>query len=125
VMLINGVITEEQHAAGFRYAWLHSRATGRGSVTALNYTGEPKGTDENSEQRQHSLEVKFGDAVAVLKRISSKAKSIVDSAVVYERYPARMLPKIPTVADITQGHLLVTALNELAEEFGLLVGRAA
>jgi hypothetical protein len=54
----------------------------------------------------------------VLKRISSNAKSIVDSAVVYARYPTWMQPKISTVADISQGHLLVRALEGLADDSG-------
>lgn len=127
IMLANEVIDEDMHTAGCRFAWLHTMAHGRVSVTAQQYdvgqAGRP--TQEPDEKFLMRCKQEFRDLSAALKSLSRQHYDMVVSVAIYDRVPGFLMPKRQTMKDVREGDILVKGLEELSRATGHKSRRAA
>ena len=118
VLLLNGSISEDQHRAACRYAWLYSAALGRSvHVTAVAFDRLPGGDDDPStDQRRAAWMREFKAASAIFS--SRKMLDAVVNLAVYERTPRWMRPQVPRVTDMIEAWLAIQGFRLLAEHFG-------
>ena len=114
ILLANEAISEQEHRAACRYAWLNQIVYGRKSVAASRYDDAPRGMDDSENERwvaarksdlRRVWEILGGDARMV--------RTVLDNIVVYERTPRFLLPTFPRPSDVVQGLALRRALELL------------
>ncbi len=61
ILLANGAISDDQHRAGCRYAWLHWRVFGRPSVAAarFEFMDRSTGTDQDCMTEERKLKAVY------------------------------------------------------------------
>lgn len=124
VLLANQQISEAQHRAGCRYAWLHAMARGRPSVSALAFERLGRSHEgEWDEVRLAELTDKLRSTEAVLSGAPTALRRILDDVAIYERAPRFMLPVRPATEDIREADRLFAALDLLARHFSRPGGR--
>lgn len=125
ILLANEAITEDQHRAGCRFAWLFSRIYGRPSVTAVAY-GEPRGGEGDEDAAQVVRCKDELEAIeARLRGLSRQHRDVLVNLVVYERIPKWMRPVIPSFADVREAQMFQKTIAELEQAMGYRGRRAA
>jgi hypothetical protein len=115
ILLANGEITQAQHGAGCRYAFLHAVVFGRPSIAAVSFERVQKGyqgewNDEwlvDREQELRGLSMR-------LKGHPARLRMVLDNLVIYERMPRWMQPVRPRLSDCREAGLFVKALKLLS-----------
>lgn len=127
IMLVNEVIDEAMHQAGCKLSWLHTVLYGRPSVTAQNFDVDSRGKASHEPDEKWLIERKreFNAACTALKSLSRQHYDTVISAVVYDRVPGFLKPKLQTGRDVKEGRLLVDGLDHLAGSMGMRSRRAS
>ena len=118
VLLLNHSISEDQHRAACRYAWLYSAALGRAvQVTAVAFDRLPGGDDDlRTEQRRAGWLREFKAASAIFS--SRKMLDAVVNLAVYERTPRWMRPQVPRLSDLADAELAIQGFRLLVAHFG-------
>ncbi|MGQ0663800.1 MAG: hypothetical protein ACT4P2_09475 [Pseudomonadota bacterium] len=91
VLLARRIITQDQHNAGCRYAWLYGKATGRWDSAGLVWErllGAGGASADAGETDDAALYAKWKDATAALLAAGRRAKDGVDNLAVFNRLPA-------------------------------------
>jgi hypothetical protein len=129
VLLANGAISEDEHKAGCRYAWLYRLAFGRVSIAAASYELLGDGAS------YHEDEAWLRDRAAELSRLQSalgcfmtptgpktaigrQVKRLVDELAVFGKAPRWMLPVAPGPGDCRDAELFLAGIRRLAEVAG-------
>lgn len=120
VLWANQQISDDQHRAGCRFAWLYAICFGRLSVAAINYEGAPpaSGETEDSPQRKRWREACERELEAILKALgkrSAKHRQLMIDLCVYERAPAFLLPRLPSPADVTEAKRFAEGIKIVTE----------
>lgn len=117
ILLVNGEITEEQHSAGGRLAWLYAVVYGRTSIGAAGYElGRGTSTREVDPKDEARWQKEVKRTLAALSGISRHVRDDVVSLVVYERVPNFMRPGFPKDRDIAHAERVKAGLMLLAGE---------
>ena len=88
VLLARGQISQAQHDAGCRYAWLRGRALGSTTTRGMFKLIFPSGPIPDTTQAvQASVEYRWREASEALLQVSRLAKEAVDHVAVYQRLP--------------------------------------
>lgn len=126
ILLANGEISERQHEAGCRYAWLHAIVFGRTSYAAMAFERVSRGRCDDSDDKWRAVQAARLRAVArKLKAQPAVLRSTVDSIAIYERTPRWLKPVMPRVSDVREAGLLLQALDILAAHFERRLDKAA
>lgn len=121
-----GCLTEPQQRAGLRYAYLRRVLYGAGTASAAGAVpGNPL-----PEDRIVKLRAEFDRLSAALHDAGRRAKTAVDNAAVYDRWPgwfrATLAQRIPRRGDREERTALLVGLDSLAVALGLIrAGRCA
>ena len=117
IMVANNVISVGELQACERYGFLHYAVFGRANLAAATYDGErPSGgrknwPDEFIVNRRRDYEMaRFG--------IAREALNMLDSLVIFERYPRWLKPLQPRPSDVRHAEILLAAIHKLAEGMG-------
>ncbi len=122
ILLVNEAISEHQHRAGCRYAWLYETVYGRVSIAAANYDFAPragKGWAGGGPERSRDLpdaefarrEREVRHAIAQLSRLG--VREATDGVCLLGRVPRWMRPIPPTDVDVADADRLLLGLSEL------------
>lgn len=115
VLLANGEVTEQQHKAGCRYAFLHAVVFGRASVAAVSFERVGRGWAGDWDDRWLAArEAELRRLTFRLMEHPARLRMALDSVVVYERTPRWMRPVRPRPADVREADLFIKALDLLA-----------
>ncbi len=111
ILLANGVISEDQHRAGCRYAWLHWRVFGRPSVAAarIEFMDRSTGIERDCKKEERKLKAVYEE----LRRHPARYRQVLDGIAVYERMPKWMRPVMPRPSDVAEAGALLAALRLL------------
>ena len=111
ILLANAVLTDDQHKAVCRYAWLHWAVFGRPSVAAVSWEfadrAMPVERDRESEER------KLGEIHKEFQASHRRCRAILDNIAIYERPPRWMLPVNPRPADVTESRYFLESVTVL------------
>jgi hypothetical protein len=119
ILMANGVISDEQYRAGTRFAWLHARVIGRGSMAAIEFErSHGKTLQEVDDEREAELQERWRDSLHALP--SRRTRDELISLCVYERTPRFMRPVIPVERDMLQAKYITAGLIKLAQAYGFL-----
>jgi len=113
LMLINDAIDQEQHDAGFHYAYLYGRALRRPTVAhAARESLDWRATviDEENEARNLRLFRQIQTAVGSRAHVEA-----VENICVFQRIPRSMLPQAPGLRDMHEAGLLRDGLGRVAK----------
>ncbi|SLN31952.1 hypothetical protein [Oceanibacterium hippocampi] len=129
ILLANDAISDAQHQAGCRYAWLFSIAIGRASTAAQSFDRLERGTRRiptgaleameptSSDDWRAAREREFREAAAELVSTGRQVKALIDETVIYQHCPRWLFPKIPTNTDVTEARALLLGLDTLGRHF--------
>ena len=119
VLFARGLINQEQHEAGCRYARLFRLAIGGESLAGVNLTG--KVFDAPGEQDEGWLKAKsldYGKARLVLFGFGRRTRELVENVTVYQRLPAWLYGKhLPSPGDLKALERLIAGLDGLVLHF--------
>ena len=123
ILLANQVISEDQHRAGCRYAWLHWRVFGRPSVAAarFEFMDRAVGTDRDCMKEERRLKAVYEE----LRRHPARYRRVLDGIVIYERMPRWMRPVMPRSSDLAEAGALLAALRLLVARCSRALSEAA
>lgn len=129
ILLANDQITEAQHRAACRYAWLHTMVFGRPSVAAIAWerkdpSVEPA-ADEEREKWLAALERRLSAVSELFRPQPALMRSVLHGLVISERIPRFMQPVFPRPSDCHEAELLREALTLLERHFGGALAKAA
>jgi hypothetical protein len=113
LMLINDAINQDQHDAGFYYAYLYGRALRRPTVAhaALESLGGRAAIlDEENEARNLRLFRQVQAAIGSRAHVEA-----VENVCVFQRIPRWMLPRAPSLRDVEEAGLLRDGLERVAK----------
>ena len=114
VLLVNGAISEDQHAAAARLAWLYGAVHGRISVAATRYeVGRGGGRGARDDERLGEYQAELKHALEALRRASRHILDDLLNLAVYGRYPAFMRPGFPTARQMAHGERIRAGLDIL------------
>ncbi len=100
VLLARDLITQQQHDAGRRYAWLRGVSLGNPLTR-----GERTYADPLDDETQADVEARWRGATHLLR--AARCKSIVDTVCVYERMPPRYrLPRLKDGLEVLEQFFL-------------------
>ncbi len=115
ILLTNGEITEEQHSAGGRLAWLYAVVYGKVSIGAAAFErGRGRDTREVNPDDEIRWQAEVKRTLRALSGISRHVRDDIVSLVVYERVPGFMRPGFPTDKDIAHAGRVKAGLRLLA-----------
>lgn len=109
ILLANAVLTDDQHKAACRYAWLHWAVFGRPSVAAVSWEFSDRGlpVERDRETEEHKL----SEIHRIFKDITGRrCRSILDNVAIYERPPRWMRPVNPRHADVVESRYFLEAV---------------
>lgn len=123
VLWNNGQISDDEHRAGCKLAWLHCIVHGRGSLAAVRYGETWGGIDVDPDDPKHhewlaGIEAELDSAIAGLDACSRSHRDIVKGIVVYERPPRWLVGHIPTRADVREGEKFREGMKALVAVLG-------
>jgi len=119
ILLANSAISEPEYRAGCRFAWLHARVIGKGSIAAIDFERtHGRALQEVDEDREEELQSLWRETRECLG--CRQAFDEMVNLCVYERTPRFMRPIIPVPRDVTQGHNIKAWLCTLAKAYGYL-----
>ena len=111
ILLANAVLTDDQHKAVCRYAWLHWAVFGRPSVAAVSWEftdrAVPVERDRESEER------KLGEIHDAFKTTDRRCRQVLDNVAIYERLPRWMRPVNPRPADVAESRYFLAGVTLL------------
>lgn len=124
VMLARGIITQDQHNSGQRYAWLYGNIIGR--VTIKNVLAPSKG-EAIEDPRQAEMEAAFRLCKNALLMAGRRACNALENAAVFERLPYWLMREMGRVhvvrpSEIAERAAIRSALDALV---GVLGGERA
>ena len=114
VLLTNGIVTQDQHDAGCKYAWLYCAINGRRSLAGQTYDSFPKGKAD-PDWPPDWADGEFRIQRAFVEKLGRFTKDTIDNACVFEHQIRWLLPLRPTVADLRHADALVDGLQSLAQ----------
>ncbi|NIA72287.1 hypothetical protein HBA54_27215 [Pelagibius litoralis] len=123
ILWTNGEISDDEHHAGCKLAWLHSQVHGKGSVAAVRYGETWGGTDVDPDDKQYhewlaGIEAELDMTIAALDACSRAHRDIVKSIAVYERTPRWLVGHIPTRSDVREGEKFKEGMKALVAVLG-------
>lgn len=122
ILLANNTISEQQYAAGCRYAWLHWAVHGKPSIGAVSYERRSRGILEAPEriaEEGHLKQIRASLARAVMAgSMSQRGLRVLDNLLIYEHTPRWMRPVMPRGSDVAEAHCVMEALEMLARAVG-------
>ncbi len=127
ILRARGYLTERQHDAGCRYAWLFRLAIGGERFASVDLTGRRSpGPEERSEAWLAARTRDYGRARLLLQAEGSRTRHLVEDVSVYQRLPAFCLARpCPGPADLILLQRLQAGLTLLADDFETNQRRAA
>ncbi len=94
VLRARGWLTERQHDAGCRYAWLFRVAIGGERLAASNLTGRSfTGPEQRSEAWIAARTRDYGRARDLLQGLASQTRHLVEDVSIYQRLPSFCLER--------------------------------
>lgn len=120
ILWANGQVTDDEHLAGCKYAYLHAVIYGRESVAAVRYGLTVAGRDEKDETDPEyirwieGIKAQLRNATKAMDAVSRQHRDALVNLVVYERAPCWMLPRIPSLSDLRDGKRFAEAIRALA-----------
>ena len=119
ILATNGTLTEDQHRAACRFAWLYCASLGRSAhITAVAFDSLPGGEDEETPElgrRRAGWLAQFREASDAFR--SRQQRDLVINLAVYERTPRWMRPQVPRQADLDEAQQVIDGISLLVEHF--------
>lgn len=119
VLFANGAITESQHSAGCRLAWLYGVTFGRVSLAAMDYERERfRQLASNTsilpcDSIQAGCQAELSRLLSAMERESYRSRDEVVSVCVFEAMPRWALPCIPTPGDVAMAQEFTKGIKAL------------
>ena len=111
VLLARGIVTQEQHDAGVKDAFLAGRVLGRTKPYRPDAAGASVTGDETLTPK---MEERWREAVDRLLLCGRRCKDAVDNVVVFHRFPSWLGRPRPRASDTREFDALIDSLTVLA-----------
>ena len=116
ILLANAVLTDNQHKALCRYAWLHWAVFGRPSIAAVGW--EFKDPERVVERDREDEERKLAEIHKIFRTTDRRVRAGLDNLTIYERAPRWMRPVNPRAADVTEARCFMEGVALLMTRCG-------
>ncbi len=116
ILLANAVLTNNQHKALCRYAWLHWAVFGRPSIAAVGW--EFKDPEKPHERDREEEERKLEAIHKIFRTADRRVRAGLDNLTIYERAPRWMRPVNPRPADCAEARYFMEGVKLLMTRCG-------